>query len=110
MPYITIDDFFDEAKSCTRLSRQEEIECARLMKNGDALARKRLIKSYLPFVAAHIKRAPKSIQGLGLVLYCVAALEKEVDSFNFLQESEPFSHRLSWCMRQTVTKYLVRQT
>lgn len=108
MVYISIDDFFEEAKSCVRLSRQEEIECARLMKNGDKLAKERLIKSYLPSVAAHIKRAPDSIRDLGLALYCRQALEKEGDSFNFLQDSEPFSHRLSWCLRQTVTKYLVK--
>ncbi len=108
MLYISIDDFFEHANACTRLSRQEEIDCAHLMKSGDELARKRLIESYLPFVAANIKRAPKNIQNLGLAINCVAALEKQVDSFNFLQDSEPFSHRLSWCMRQTVTKYLAK--
>lgn len=108
MVYITVDDFFEDAASCVRLSRQEEIECARLMKSGDKLARERLIRSYMPFVAAHIKHAPKKSQTLGLAVYCVAALEKEVDSFNFLQESEPFSHRLSWCLRQTSVKHLVR--
>ncbi len=35
-------------------------------------------------------------------------LSGQVDSFNFLQESEPFSHRLSWCLRQTSVKHLVR--
>ncbi|MCF2681828.1 hypothetical protein [Faecalicatena contorta] len=47
-------------------------------------------------------------QSLGLVLYCLQALEKAVDHFDFLQDSEPFSHRLNWYIRQAVTSYIVR--
>jgi len=109
MIYITIDDFYANAASCTKLTREEEIECAKLMKTGDIDARHRLIQSYLPMVAGYIRRQPIDMQTLGLALHCEQALAKAVDSFNFLQESETFTHRLSWCLRQTVTAYMVRK-
>ena len=108
MLFISIEDFYKKAESCHRLSRSEEIECAKLMKSGDFKARECLIESYLPFVAGCIRHTDKSMQTLGLVLYCVDALEKAVDSFNFLQESETFAHRLSWYLRQAMTQYIVR--
>ena len=108
MIYVSIDDFYEKARSCGRLTREEEIECAREMQNGSKAARDRLVQSYIPMVAGHIKRTKPHLQSLGLVLYCVHALEKAVDSFDFLQEREPFSHRLSWYLRQAVVKYMVR--
>ena len=107
MIYITVDDFYKKTSKCMRLSRQEEIECAKQMKLGDASARTRLVESYLPMVAAVVKRAPKQMQTLRLVLLCESELEKAVDSFNFLQEGETFAHRLSWHMRQVITKCIV---
>lgn len=108
MLFVTVEDFFKKAESCHRLSRTEEIECARWMKGGDLKARERLIESYLPFVAGYIRHTEKSMQTFGLALYCVDALEKAVDSFNFLQEGETFVHRLSWHLRQAMTQYIVR--
>ena len=108
MKYISIDDFYQKADSCAHISRQEEIKCAKKMKNGDIVARERLIQSYIPMVAGHIKHMKPHLQTLGLVLYCMQALEKAVDSFDFLQDSEPFSHRLSWWLRQAVANYIVR--
>lgn len=107
MIFISIDDFYEKVNHCKVLGRQEEIECACQMKNGDVLARERLIESYFPVVAAHIKRTAPHIQSLGLVCYCWQALEKAVDSFDFLQESATFVHHLSWHLRQAVTKYIV---
>lgn len=109
MVFISIDDFFEKSCLCNVLTRQEEIECAKAMKNGDLDAREKLVQSYLPTVAAHIKRAKPHLQTLGLVLYCMNALEKAVDSFDFSQESETFNHRLSWALRQTVVSYIVKQ-
>ena len=108
MNYISIDDFYQKADACFRISRQEEIDCAKKMKSGDTVARERLVKSYIPMVAGHIKHMKPHLQTLGLVLYCMQALEKAVDSFDFLQDSEPFSHRLSWWLRQAVANYIVR--
>lgn len=107
MIFISVQDFYEKVDACEVLSRQEEIECACKMKNGDVSARERLIKSYLPMVAAHIKRTSSHIQSLGLIFYCQQALEKAVDGFNFFQDGETFSHRLSWYLRQAVTKYIV---
>lgn len=108
MVYVSIEDFYEKAGSFSHMSRQEEIECAHQMKNGDTLARERMIQSYLPMAARHIKRMPQHLQTLGLALYCQQALEKAVDHFDFLQDSEPFSHRLNWHLRQAAVKYNVR--
>lgn len=108
MIFISIGDFYEKVKSCRVLSRQEEIEYAKRMQNGDAAAREALLQSYMPMVAGHIRHAKPHVQTLGLVLYCMQALEKAVDSFNFLQDSESFAHRLSWALRQAVVNYIVR--
>ncbi len=108
MVFVSIDDFFEKAALCKALTRQEEIECAVAIKNGDTEAREKLVQSYIPMVASHIKHAKPHMQNLGLVVYCMNALEKAVDSFDFMQESETFSHRLSWALRQAVVSYIVR--
>ena len=105
---MSVDDFYEKVSLLSGMSRIEEIECAKQMRKGDVGARERLIQSYLPMVAGHIEHIKPQMQNLGLVLYCVQALEQAVDSFDFLQESESFSHRLSWHLRQAVTKYIVR--
>ena len=109
MVFITVEDFYEKVRSFSAMSREEEMACAIKMKNGDPDAREQLIRSYLPMVAGHIRHQKPQMQTLGLVLYCVQALEKAVDSFDFLQESESFTHRLSWYLRQAVTTYIVRQ-
>ena len=108
MNYISIEDFYKKADSCSNISRQEEIVCAKKMKTGDIVAREKLIQSYTPMVAGYIKHIKPHLQTLGLVLYCMQALEKAVDSFDFLQDSESFSHRLSWHLRQAAANYIVR--
>lgn len=106
MIYISTDDFFKKTSQLPRLGREEELEYAKQMKNGDQEARKTLICGYLPMVAAHIKRQPQHLQTLELVMRCQATLEKAVDSFDFSQNGETFTHRLSWHLRQTVTRYV----
>lgn len=108
MLFISIEDFFDKAGQCPRLSRQEEIQYALQMQQGDPAARDALIRGYLPMVAAHVRRASPQMRTLTLAMFCVHALEKAVDSFDFLQDSETFSHRLSWWLRQATTNYIVR--
>lgn len=108
MIFISLEDFYAKTASCQSLTRQEERSYALQMAQGDAGARQRLIEGYLPMVSAHIRRLSSHMQSLTLVLYCVQALEQAVDSFNFLQDSETFTHRLSWFLRQATTKYTVR--
>lgn len=106
MVYISAEDFCKKASAYPRLNRQEELECAQGLKTADPLARQRLIQGYLPVVAGHIKRQPQHMQSVGLVAYCLQALERAVDSFDFFQEGESFSHRLSWHLRQASVSYL----
>lgn len=108
MVYYSIEDFYEKAENCLRMTRQEEIACARKMKAGDTTAREQMVNSYIPMVAAHMKRMKHDQQTLGLAVYCMQALEKAVDSFDFLQESETFTHRLSWWLRQATADYIVR--
>lgn len=106
MVYMSIEDFFEKAEKCQVLTRQEELDAAQHMKEGNPDARERLMESYLPMTAQHIKRAKAELQTLGLAIYCVNALEKAVDSFDFFQESETFTHRLSWHLRNATAKYI----
>ena len=108
MLFVTLEDFYQKAASCQRLTRQEELECAERMAKGDAAARQQLIESYLPVAAARVKREAEHMRTLTLALYYVQALEKCVDSFRFQQDSEPFIHRLSWALRQALTRYIAR--
>ena len=107
MPYITVHDFLEKAASSPRITREEEKECARLMAQGDRAARERIIRHYLPLTASYVRRAPQEHRTLGLVYACLQALEKAADSFDFAQEGETFTHRLSWVLRQTVMHYMV---
>ena len=106
MVYITVEDFYRHAASCTRLSRDEEKQCAQRMKNGDETARRQIVESYLPMVAGHIKHTNNIKNKLSLALYCISGLEKAVDSFDFMQDSESFAHRLGWVLRQTTVAYI----
>ena len=109
MLFISVEDFYEKAALCTKLTRQEEMECAINMKNGDMAARERLIQSYIPMTAGIIKHKPANMQTLGLALYCMQALEKAVDSFDFIQAREPFSHHLSRWLRQAMTGYIANR-
>ncbi|MBE6944821.1 MAG: hypothetical protein E7459_01875 [Ruminococcaceae bacterium] len=109
MIFITIEDFYQKAASCQKLTREEEIHYATQMNAGDCAARQKLIESYLPMVAGYVKRTKPHMQTLVLALYCLQALERAVDSFDFLQDRESFTHRLSWWLRQAVTSYIARR-
>lgn len=49
MVYISVNDFLEKVRGIEALSRSEEVECAKRMKEGDIAARERLIQGYLPF-------------------------------------------------------------
>ena len=110
MIFISIEDFYEKAAACRTMTREEEMECAMRMQNGDKEAREQMIQSYIPMVASHIKHAKPDIQQLGLVIYCMRALEKAVDFFNFLQDSETFAHRLNWYLRQATMDYRLKDS
>lgn len=106
MILVSLDDFYRKAAAAVRLDRESEIQCAKAMAQGDENARVRLVESYLPVAAARVKAAPEEYRGLAMAVYCLQALEQAVDSFDFLQDSETFAHRLSWYLRQAVTRYV----
>ena len=109
MVFYSMEVFFERCRDFCILSREEECHTARLMKAGDPQARQQLLESYLPMVAAHIRRMPGEHQTLGMLHYCCQALEKAVDSFDFLQDSETFTHRLSWHLRNASARYIAER-
>ncbi len=109
MLFISVDDFFQKAHAVKRLSRVDEKSCALKMKDGDADARQEIINSYLPMVSSHIKRSPKKLQTLETIYACVRTLEKSVDKFDFQQDSETFTHHLSWRLRQCIVSSIANR-
>lgn len=107
MLFISVEDFWAQARAVPRLSRAEEKALAQRMINGDQAARQALIRGYLPIAASAVRRAPQKLRTLRTAYACVAALEKGVDSFNFLQDGETFVHHLGWRLRQCITRCLV---
>ena len=104
MLYICVEDFYKKAQEVKRLTREEEKLCATAMKAGDQEARKQLIESYYPMVSGTVKRAPKELQSIKTLYTCLQSLEQGVDKFNFLQDSETFTHHLSRRLRQAITQ------
>ncbi len=104
MLFVSVEDFFTQVSQIRRLSREQEKDLARNMAAGDETARETLVRSYLPMAASYVRRGPKEICTLKTVYACVVAVEKGVDSFNFLQDGETFAHHLSWRLRQCITR------
>ena len=109
MPFVSIEDFYEQAGKLPRLTHEEEKHLA-LEKEHNAAARAELIAGYLPFVAGYIRRMPKSLQNLRTVYTCLVSLEKEVDSFNFLRDGETFAHHLNRRLRQCITYCMACET
>ena len=109
MIYLSVEDFLNRVREIPRLSREEEKKLAQRMAEGDREARELLVRGYLHMAAAHVRRAPEKIQTLRTVYACVGEVEKGVDSFNFLQEGETFTHHLSWRLRQCVTRCIAQR-
>ena len=107
MLYISTEDFYEKTKDLKILPRDEEKQLAEQMKNGDDAARQALIDSYTAMVTAVCKHQKPQFQSLELIYRCMSALEKAVDRFDFQQDSETFTHHLSWVLRQTTTRYMV---
>ena len=99
-------DFFTKAAAAERLSHESEKACAQRMAQGDSEAREKIILSYLPAVAAFAKRKSRGKCSLELIYRLIASLEKAVDSFDFAQEREAFSRRLTLAMKKALTEYI----
>ncbi len=103
MIFISAEDFLSKVQGIERLSKDEERALALRMRNGDAEARQRLVYSYLPSVAFHVRRVPVGIRTLHTVYACIESLDRAIDKFDFFQDSESFSHHLSRYLRQCIT-------
>ena len=106
MLYISPEDFYAKTKHLKPLSREEEKQLAKKMQAGDTDVRQALIDGYTGMVVAVCKRQKPQLQSLELIYRCMSALEKAIDRFDFLQDSETFTHHLSWVLRQTTTRYI----
>lgn len=106
MPYISVDDFFEKTKDLKSIAKNREMQknFALQMKEGNADARQALINGYIPMVAQMISRVPEKYQSLRMIYNCIDILEKGVDSFNFLQDSETFVHYLSNRLRMCIAR------
>ena len=104
MLFMRVEDFFTQAKVISPMTREEEKILAARMAGGDQTAREQLIRSYYPLVASVVRRAPKEIQTLHTIYACIAEVEKGAGRFDFLQDSETFTHHLSWRLRQCSTR------
>ena len=109
MLFTCAEDFFNKVSKIKRLSRQEEKALFVCMKAGDMTARERIIESYLVIVAARIRRLPKHMQSLDLIYSCIQALERAVDQFNFLQECEPFTHKVCLLCQKEFAKNIAKK-
>ncbi len=106
MLFLSEADFFEKAAKYSRLPREEELACAKLIKEGEPEAKNKIVCSYLPTVAAFVRKTQKNYRGLELIYRLLGALEKEIDNFDFSQKSETFAHRLTFVMRKTLTEYI----
>lgn len=109
MLFISPEDFFAQAAQISRLTREEERLLSQKMPQ-DPEARDQLLRSYYPMVAGYIRRMPRKLHTLQTVYIFLDSLEKGVDSFNFLQDNESFTHHLSWRLRQCATRCIAEQT
>ena len=83
MKYICAEDFFRQAASAKRLSREEEKEYALRMKAGDREAEQMILtESYLPVLAAYLKQHVRQ-PSLQLVYLGLQTLESAVSTFDF---------------------------
>lgn len=106
MLFTSTEDFFCKAAACEHIPREREKAYARAAAQGDAAAKAKLAEAYLPMVAAYVRRMPEEDRTLELVYRFASALEKAVESFDFLQDSEAFSHRLGMCLRRETVRYI----
>ena len=110
MMFVSSEQFMLQARQAERLTVQQEKELFAQMQAGDDQAAQRLARSYLPTVAATAQRvSPGGKPSLELICRFVCTLEREVEAFDFSQESEPFTHRLSLALRKTTAEYIADQ-
>ena len=110
MMFVSSEQFMLLAGQAECLTRQQEKELYAQMQAGDDQAAQRLAQSYLPLVASAAKRvSPGGKPSFELICRFVCTLEREVEAFDFSQESESFTHRLSLALKKTTAEYIADQ-
>ena len=109
MLFVSVEDFFKQTEEIPRLTNGEERALAAQMRAGDRSAREALVRQYLPFAAAQVRRAPATVRTLHTVYACIAEVEKGGDGFDFSQNGETFVHHLSWRLRQCITRCIAEK-
>ena len=109
MLYTSAEDFYNKVATIKRLSREEEKELAKKMKDGDEDAKKKLMDSYLPVLAAYLTRYTHK-PSLNMIYRGIEVLEKSMSIYDFQFDSPSpnanFVHFLSDRVRQMITRYI----
>ena len=106
MLYTCAEDFFKYASSIERISREDELKLGLKMREGDEDAKEQLIRSYIPVLAAYLKKYSRN-PSLSLVYFGLGVLTDSVTNFNFQIENPTFTRFLGDSVRQTITRYIV---
>lgn len=107
MLYISPEDFYNQIADFKKLSREAEIECAIKMHNGDAVAKEKLIDSYLPILGAFLKRwAIEGKPSMKLIYQGILVLEDSIQSFDFEKDDPQFAQFLEKKIKIMITQYI----
>ena len=105
MLYTDAAHFFTHADGIPRLSREEEKALGARAKEGDEAAARALTDSYLPMLAAYLKRYADT-PSLRLIYMGVETLTEAVASFDFQTENPTFTRFLGDRVRRMMTRYI----
>ena len=108
MLFQCANDFYEYAASVKRISREEEKELGRKMKEGDEEAKETLITSYLPVLASALKRYFYE-RSLDLVYRGLAVLSDAVQNFDFQIENPTFAKFLTDKIRRMITRFIAEK-
>lgn len=107
MLYISPEEFYKQIATKTRLSKEEEIEYANNMRNGDVTAKEKLIDSYLPVLGAFLKRwATKGKPSMELIYRGIVVLEDSIQAFDF-EKGKSFENFLARKIKELMMRYIV---
>ena len=106
MLFKTPKEFFDTAESVRRITRDEELDLAKRMREGDdASAKDELITAYLPVLASYIRRYSRE-PSEEFIRRAVETLTDAVSGFDFRVENPTFVNFLRGRMRSLVTELI----
>ncbi|MCL1790620.1 MAG: RNA polymerase sigma factor RpoD [Peptococcaceae bacterium] len=101
--------YLKEIGRVTLLSAEEEIELAKLMENGDEMAKRKLTEANLRLVVSIAKRyVGRGMLFLDLIQEGNLGLIKAVEKFDF-RKGFKFSTYATWWIRQAITRAIADQ-